>query len=147
MDFANKCNVGYAFINFTDAQCILEFVKHHVGKRWAAHGSDKVCRLSYANIQGKSALIDKFRNSAVMEKDPSYRPLVFDKYGREESFPGPSIGGRRDLTLSDDDDDDGLAAGLPEKEVLSVDTVQVEALADAAVDGNASLFLKEKDAP
>lgn len=73
-------------------------------------GSDKVCRLSYANIQGRQALIDKFRNSAVMEKDASYRPMLFytsgSKRGQEEPFPGPTMGGRRtslDIALDDDE--------------------------------------------
>lgn len=33
IDFANNCNVGHAFINFTDAQSIVPFVLARAGKR------------------------------------------------------------------------------------------------------------------
>jgi hypothetical protein len=119
MDFRNHCNVGYAFINFIDTASIITFAHKHVGRKWCTSlleklqlpsvaeeaafrskfGSDKVCRLSYANIQGKTALMEKFRNSSVMEKDPTYRPKIFYSdgplRGEEEHFPGPTHGGRR----------------------------------------------------
>jgi hypothetical protein len=43
--------------------------------------SDKICDISYANIQGKECLIEKFRNSCVMDEDPSYRPKIFHSTG------------------------------------------------------------------
>ncbi|KAI9484471.1 hypothetical protein BDB00DRAFT_855561, partial [Zychaea mexicana] len=50
--------------------------------------SDKRCSISYANIQGKVALIEKFRNSTVMQEDESYRPKIFytsgPRIGEEE---------------------------------------------------------------
>lgn len=53
--------------------------------------SDKICDISYANIQGKESLIEKFRNSCVMDEDPSYRPKIFHSSGplmgqEQESF-------------------------------------------------------------
>ncbi|KAF9113619.1 hypothetical protein BGX27_001153 [Mortierella sp. AM989] len=63
MDFKNKCNVGYAFINFINTEVVESFVEEHVGKKWARFNSDKICRLSFAAIQGRHALVDKFRNS------------------------------------------------------------------------------------
>lgn len=77
MDFKNKCNVGYAFINFLNPLDILSFAQRMLGKRWPKFNSEKVCALAYARIQGKSALVDKFRNSRVMQEPPSYRPKVF----------------------------------------------------------------------
>ncbi|KAI9593314.1 RNA recognition motif 2-domain-containing protein, partial [Syncephalis fuscata] len=94
MDFRNHCNVGYAFINFIDPRSVISFAMHHVGRRWNRFNSDKICRVSYANIQGKQSLIDKFRNSSVMEKDATYRPKIFYSYGPlrglEEPFPMPN---------------------------------------------------------
>lgn len=49
IDFANNCNVGYAFINFTDAQSITPFVLARAGKRWNCFNSDKVAEVSYAS--------------------------------------------------------------------------------------------------
>lgn len=43
--------------------------------------SEKRCSLSYANIQGKEALVEKFRNSTVMDEPPSYRPMLFYSSG------------------------------------------------------------------
>ena len=43
--------------------------------------SDKICDISYANIQGKESLIEKFRNSCVMDEDPTYRPKIFHSSG------------------------------------------------------------------
>lgn len=56
--------------------------------------SDKICDISYANIQGKESLIEKFRNSCVMDEDPSYRPKIFHSngplVGQEQEFPEPN---------------------------------------------------------
>ena len=55
--------------------------------------SDKICDISYANIQGKESLIEKFRNSCVMDEDPTYRPKIFHSSGalkgQEQEFPFP----------------------------------------------------------
>ncbi|EED12548.1 meiosis protein MEI2, putative [Talaromyces stipitatus ATCC 10500] len=89
IDFANNCNVGYAFINFED------FVEARAGHTWNCFNSDKVAEVSYATIQGRECLIQKFRNSSVMLEDPSFRPKLFytgtgPLAGTEEPFPGPN---------------------------------------------------------
>ncbi|KAH3143404.1 hypothetical protein KXW18_009398 [Aspergillus fumigatus] len=112
IDFANNCNVGYAFINFEDPIDIIDFVKTRAGRSWykthlpslptyADHqsirncfNSDKVAEVSYATIQGKDCLIQKFRNSSVMLEHPSFRPKIFHTgtgplAGTEDRFPGP----------------------------------------------------------
>ncbi|KAG0053072.1 hypothetical protein BGZ83_001715 [Gryganskiella cystojenkinii] len=95
MDFKNKCNVGYAFINFISIEVVESFVVAHVGKKWSRFNSDKICSLSFATIQGRQALIDKFRNSSVMDEEPSYRPKIFytsgPNAGLEEPFPEPTV--------------------------------------------------------
>ncbi|CAG8519539.1 12744_t:CDS:10 [Ambispora gerdemannii] len=94
MDFKNRCNVGYAFINFIDANAVLSFADARVGRRWSCFNSEKVCELAYANIQGKEALVEKFRNSSVMDELPEYRPKIFYSSGvlrgQEQTFPGPN---------------------------------------------------------
>ncbi|CAG8552120.1 3597_t:CDS:10 [Ambispora gerdemannii] len=94
MDFKNRCNVGYAFINFVNACAVLSFAKSRVGKRWSKFNSEKVCELAYANIQGKKALVEKFRNSSVMDELPEYRPKIFFSSGalrgQEQPFPEPN---------------------------------------------------------
>ncbi|KAK3939950.1 RNA recognition motif 2-domain-containing protein [Diplogelasinospora grovesii] len=97
IDFANDCNVGYAFINFVDPLDIIDFVNTRGNQRWNCFKSDKVAEISYATIQGKDCLVQKFRNSSVMLEAPHYRPKLYytingphpDKAGEEEEFPEP----------------------------------------------------------
>ncbi|CAJ0750717.1 3173_t:CDS:10 [Entrophospora sp. SA101] len=77
IDFKNKCNVGYAFINFTSVD-------------------DKRCELSYANVQGKKALIEKFKSSRVMDEQPEYRPMIFYTKGPFAGFEAPFPRGNLD---------------------------------------------------
>jgi hypothetical protein len=66
--------VGYAFVNFTSTRALLKFYQARVGTRWNLFSSEKVLQVStsplhltyrpqvcYANIQGKVALVNKFR--------------------------------------------------------------------------------------
>ncbi|XP_039137779.1 protein MEI2-like 4 [Dioscorea cayenensis subsp. rotundata] len=91
IDFKNKCNVGYAFINLTDPQHIIPFSKTFNGKKWEKFNSEKVASLAYARIQGKSALIAHFQNSSLMNEDKRCRPILFHSdgpnAGDQEPFP------------------------------------------------------------
>ncbi|CAK7269310.1 hypothetical protein SEPCBS57363_003537 [Sporothrix epigloea] len=97
IDFANDCNVGYAFINFADPLDIIDFANARDNQRWNCFRSDKVAEISYATIQGRDCLVQKFRNSSVMLESPHYRPKLYytvggsnpELAGREEDFPGP----------------------------------------------------------
>ncbi|QUC19496.1 uncharacterized protein UV8b_03737 [Ustilaginoidea virens] len=97
IDFANDCNVGYAFINFVDPLDIIYFVETRANQRWNCFKSDKVAEISYATIQGKDCLVQKFRNSSVMLEAPHYRPKLYytsngprpGLAGQEEPFPDP----------------------------------------------------------
>jgi len=77
IDFKNKCNVGYAFINFVDYKCIPAFYYEFVGKPWPRFNSEKICALTYARIQGREALAKHFRNSNIMQFEKRMRPIVF----------------------------------------------------------------------
>ena len=94
IDFKNRCNRGYAFINFVDFKDILMFHRRYFGKHWRTFNSDKICDITYARIQGKAAMLKRFENSALMEKDDEYKPLVFvsdgPNKGQRLPFPGPS---------------------------------------------------------
>ncbi|KAL3925585.1 MAG: hypothetical protein SGILL_000308 [Bacillariaceae sp.] len=84
IDFKNRCNRGYAFINFVDFKDILLFHRQYYGKHWRTFNSDKICDITYARIQGKAAMLKRFENSALMEKDEEYKPLVFVSNGPEK---------------------------------------------------------------
>lgn len=97
IDFANDCNVGYSFINFVDPLDIIDFVNARGNQRWNCFKSDKVAEISYATIQGKDCLVQKFRNSSVMLEPAHYRPKLYytsngpvpEMAGQEEPFPEP----------------------------------------------------------
>jgi hypothetical protein len=96
IDFKNRCNRGYAFINFVDHHDILNFHRQYYGKHWRTFNSDKICDITYARIQGKAAMLKRFENSALMERDEEYKPLVFVSSGPERGerlpFPDSSRG-------------------------------------------------------
>lgn len=50
IDFANNCNVGYAFINFVEPMAIVPFAKARAGQKWNLFQSDKVAEISYASM-------------------------------------------------------------------------------------------------
>lgn len=76
IDFKNKCNVGYAFINFIDCRYILSFYQEFDGKKWEKFNSEKICALSYARIQGRLNLEKHFQSSSIMGQDHSMRPII-----------------------------------------------------------------------
>ncbi|XP_027185550.1 protein MEI2-like 5 [Coffea eugenioides] len=83
IDFKNKCNVGYAFINMMSPEYILPFYEAFNGKRWEKFNSEKVASLAYARIQGKMALVSHFQNSSLMNEDKRCRPILFHSEGSE----------------------------------------------------------------
>jgi hypothetical protein len=93
IDFKNKCNVGYAFINFVDSSDVSRFFEEFNDQRWRNFNSEKVCALSYARIQGKAAMISRFQNSSLLLKDDSYKPLLFVSRGEKKGQPEPFIPG------------------------------------------------------
>ncbi|TDH67720.1 hypothetical protein CCR75_007989 [Bremia lactucae] len=89
IDFKNKCNMGYAFINFIEALHIERFHKEFDGQKWTNFNSEKVCAISYARLQGKQAMVARFQNSSLLDKHESYRPLVFSSFGSNRGKPEP----------------------------------------------------------
>ncbi|KZV27199.1 hypothetical protein F511_04652, partial [Dorcoceras hygrometricum] len=91
IDFKNKCNVGYAFINMVSPLHIITFYKAFNGKKWEKFNSEKVASLAYARIQGLTALVSHFQNSSLMNEDRRCRPIVFKsecpRTGDVEPFP------------------------------------------------------------
>ncbi|MCJ1337092.1 hypothetical protein MMC09_002371 [Bachmanniomyces sp. S44760] len=93
IDFANNCNVGYAFINFEDVgdRPLSPQEQGTVGIVTTVIRLQKYLML--VPIQGKDCLVQKFRNSSVMLEHPSFRPKIFltgidSNAGEEDVFPG-----------------------------------------------------------
>ncbi|XP_022849943.1 protein MEI2-like 5 isoform X2 [Olea europaea var. sylvestris] len=82
IDFKNKCNVGYAFINMVSSSHIITFYEAFNGKKWEKFNSEKVASLAYARIQGQAALVSHFQNSSLMNEDKRCRPILFQLEGQ-----------------------------------------------------------------
>ncbi|KAF1915459.1 RNA recognition motif 2-domain-containing protein [Ampelomyces quisqualis] len=101
IDFKTGCNVGYAFINFANVHGMIALIDNIERRCWLGYRSTKAAEISYATIQGREALIQKFRNSSVMQETPFCRPRLFLTYtdsevigklrstGTEQVFPRP----------------------------------------------------------
>lgn len=77
IDFKTGVNVGYAFVNFTHTEGVLSLLDNIVGRRWFGHGANKPAEVSYATVQGREALTNKFRNSSVMIEPEFCKPHIF----------------------------------------------------------------------
>lgn len=96
IDFKNKCNVGYGFVNMMTPMDIIPLYERFHNKKWERFNSEKVCCITYARIQGKAALVNHFQNSSLMHEDKKHRPVLFTSdgptVGDPEPFPvGPNV--------------------------------------------------------
>lgn len=77
IDFCTGCNVGYAFVNFSSIDGLVHMIDNIEHRTWSGFRSQKAAEISYATIQGKEALTEKFRNSSVMQEAQYCRPRIF----------------------------------------------------------------------
>ncbi|KAJ6412413.1 hypothetical protein OIU84_005461 [Salix udensis] len=103
IDFKNKCNVGYAFINMVTPAHIISFYEAFNGKRWEKFNSEKVASLAYARIQGKAALVTHFQNSSLMNEDKRCRPILFHSEGQEATDQEPFLSGNLNICIRQPD--------------------------------------------
>jgi len=96
IDFKNKCNVGYAFINFRTIQAcecfLLNFNGVEVRKCLPGLNSRKVTEVTPARVQGFEENVQRLRNSPVMRElahHLEWMPLIFDEHGTQVPFPAP----------------------------------------------------------
>jgi hypothetical protein len=85
IDFKNKCNLGYAFVNFKCAKQTAAFYEEFHKQKWEEFNSRKVCEVTYARVQGKDAMVEHFKNSRFPCENEEYLPLVFDTDGNKTS--------------------------------------------------------------
>ncbi|XP_044502485.1 protein MEI2-like 2 [Mangifera indica] len=103
IDFKNKCNVGYAFINMVSPSHIISFYEAFNGKKWEKFNSEKVASLAYARIQGKAALVTHFQNSSLMNEDKRCRPILFHSEGQETVDQEPFLSGNLNIFIRQPD--------------------------------------------
>ncbi|CAI6003419.1 unnamed protein product [Closterium sp. NIES-65] len=91
IDFKNRCNLGYAFVNLTTVTAALRLFRAFHLQPWEAFNSRKVCRISYARVQGCAALEEHFRNSRFACDTEEFLPLVFSPPRNGISCPPPVL--------------------------------------------------------
>jgi hypothetical protein len=50
IDFQNKCNVGYAFINMKSLDAVKSFYHTFHAASWEFFNSNKICEITYARL-------------------------------------------------------------------------------------------------
>lgn len=103
IDFERGTNVGYAFVNFAEASDIVPFFQRYIGHEWqpGSYGN-KRAQVSYATIQGYDCLVQKFRNSAIMDEFYDYRPkLWWSKVAAEAEGKPHLVGEEREFPAAD----------------------------------------------
>ncbi|KAH9319261.1 hypothetical protein KI387_021030, partial [Taxus chinensis] len=86
IDFKNRCNLGYAFVNFTSAKATWKLYREFHMHQWAIFNSKKICEITYARLQGRRLLEDHFRNARLECDTDNYLPLVFDPPRNGQNF-------------------------------------------------------------
>ncbi|XP_057776827.1 protein terminal ear1-like [Salvia miltiorrhiza] len=94
IDFINKCNVGYGFVNMTSPEATLRLYKAFHHQSWEVFNSRKICQVTYARLQGLDALREHFKNSKFPSDAEEYMPVVFSppRDGRMLTDPVPITG-------------------------------------------------------
>ncbi|KAJ4748583.1 terminal EAR1-like 1 [Rhynchospora pubera] len=96
IDFSNKCNVGYGFVNLTSPQAAFRLNKAFHKQPWEVFNSRKICQVTYARLQGLEALKEHFKNSKFACDNDEYMPVVFSppRDGKQHLTEPVAIGGR-----------------------------------------------------
>ena len=109
IDFNTGRNVGYGFVNFTDPLHIVELGEYYVGFPWMANvgvnhkRGPRIAEISYATVQGFDCLVEKFRNSSILNEFRDVRPKLWHTFenapdpsmvGEEQEFPPPNNGSK-----------------------------------------------------
>ncbi|KAL9257544.1 terminal ear1-like protein, partial [Drosera capensis] len=91
IDFNNKCNVGYGFVNMTSPEGTLRLYKAFHKQHWEVFNSRKICEVTYARLQGLEALKEHFKNSKFACETEEYLPVVFSppRDGSPNNSPNP----------------------------------------------------------
>ncbi|KAK8636727.1 hypothetical protein V6N13_124465 [Hibiscus sabdariffa] len=123
IDFNNKCNVGYGFVNMTSPQATRRLYKAFHHQHWEVFNSRKICEVTYARVQGLQALKEHFRNSKFPCEAYHYLPVVFapPRDGKQLTEPVRIVGEKQPQQLINsstspkpDEDDDEHSGSVDE---------------------------------
>ncbi|KAG6526344.1 hypothetical protein ZIOFF_016327 [Zingiber officinale] len=93
IDFNNKCNVGYGFVNLTSPEAAFRLYKGFHLQPWEAFNSRKICQVTYARLQGVEALKEHFKNTKFACDNEEYMPVIFSppRDGKQLTEPVPVV--------------------------------------------------------
>ncbi|CAI9756336.1 unnamed protein product [Fraxinus pennsylvanica] len=99
IDFINKCNVGYGFVNMTSPEATMRLYKAFHNQSWEVFNSRKICEVTYARLQGIEALREHFKNSKFPGDAEEYMPVLFSppRDGKRLTEPMPVVTGGRSV--------------------------------------------------
>lgn len=103
IDFANRCNVGYCFINFRTAHARAKFnsMFDNVPAQQCLPGfnSYKVCQVTKAKWQGRDENVRRIRSGPELMQQlaghPDWLPVLLDEQGNQEPFLTDEIPGAK----------------------------------------------------
>lgn len=94
IDFRNKCNLGYAFINMIEPSGVVALFRNLRGSSWKRSRSEKKADIKWGRLQGKHSLIEHFRSSSFLKRIPNEcRPICFYSSGPKKGNLECYIGG------------------------------------------------------
>merc|ERR1719502_1315102 len=86
IDFGQRANLGYAFIDFQDVETAAQFIATFEGEKLRKFKSRKILSISPAVYQGLPANLNHFAKAALQRiTNPRFQPKVF-QYGQAISF-------------------------------------------------------------
>ncbi len=94
IDFRNKCNLGYAFINMITPADVVSLHNNMRGQSWKQSRSEKKADVKWGRLQGKRSLVEHFRASSFLKRIPNdCRPICFYSVGAKKGQVEFYIGG------------------------------------------------------
>ena len=70
MNYSNTRNLGYAFVNFVDPICIIDFLNRFKGIKLKSNNCNKECQITFAKYQGRKEITSHLLNSSGEGKKP-----------------------------------------------------------------------------
>jgi RNA recognition motif-containing protein len=72
MNRTQKSNMGYCFVNFVTEEDANACRERMEGRPIGPHKSDKLCKISLADVQGKTNLMEHFAQKQVLRHGQMY---------------------------------------------------------------------------
>jgi len=103
IDFANRCNVGYCFINFRTSHARQQFSSKFDGVQaqqcLPGFNSYKVCQVTKAKWQGRDENVRRIRSGPELMQQlaghPDWLPVLLDEQGQQEPFQLEELPGKQ----------------------------------------------------